>query len=108
MDAVFVANDQMSLSVLQVAHHRGLRVPHDLAVVGFDNIPEAPYFWPPLTSIQQNLHELGCTAVQQVVHMIKISRESEDSYPPKPVWLKPQLIIRESSDKNLYLQNLSA
>jgi LacI family transcriptional regulator len=97
MDAVFVANDQMALSVLQVACRRGLRVPQDLAVVGFDAIPEAAYFCPPLTTIQQNLHELGCIAAKQAIHMIEVSRESENSYEPESIWLKPQLIVRESS-----------
>jgi LacI family transcriptional regulator len=107
MDAVFVANDQMALSVLQIAHRRGLSVPQDLAVVGFDNIPETAYFWPPLTSVQQDLHELGCMAVQQIVHAIEASRESEDVYEPDVVWLKPQLIVRESSQK-INLHNLKA
>ena len=97
MDAVFVANDQMALSVLQVACRRGLRVPQDLAVVGFDAIPEAAYFCPPLTTIQQNLHELGCIAAKQAIHMIEVSRESENSYEPESIWLKPQLVVRESS-----------
>jgi LacI family transcriptional regulator len=101
MDAVFVANDQMALSVLQVAHRRGLSVPQDLAVVGFDNIPEAAYFWPPLTSVQQDLHELGCVAVQQVVRLIEAGRDSEEVYQPETVLLKPKLIIRQSSQKNI-------
>jgi LacI family transcriptional regulator len=100
MDAVFVANDQMALSVLQVAHRRGLNVPQELAVVGFDDLPEAAYFWPSLTSVQQDLHELGCVAVQQVVRLIEASREAEDVYEPEAVWLRPQLIIRESSQRN--------
>ena len=97
MDAVFVANDQMALSALQVACRQGLRVPQDLAVVGFDAIPEAAYFCPPLTTVQQNLHELGCLAARQVVQMIAASRETEDSYEPESIWLKPELIVRESS-----------
>jgi LacI family transcriptional regulator len=97
MDAVFVANDQMALSVSQVACRKGLRIPQDLAIVGFDAIPESAYFWPPLTTVRQNLHELGCVAVQEVIHMIEASRESERVYKPETVWLKPQLIIRESS-----------
>jgi LacI family transcriptional regulator len=100
MDAVFVANDQMALSVLQVAHQRGLSLPQELAVVGFDNLPEAAYFCPPLTSVQQDLHELGCVAVQQVVRMIETGWEAEDVYEPEMIWLKPQLIVRESSQRN--------
>jgi LacI family transcriptional regulator len=97
MDAVFVANDQMALSVLQVACRTGLRVPQDLAVVGFDAMPESAYFWPPLTTVRQNLHELGCMAAKQVVHMIEASREPETVYEPESIRLKPQLIVRESS-----------
>lgn len=97
MDALFVANDQMALGVLQIACRRGLKVPHDLAVVGFDAIPEAAYFWPPLTTVQQNLHELGCTAVKQVIGLIEANREPERVHEPETVWLKPQLIVRGSS-----------
>lgn len=95
MDAVFVANDQMALAVLHVAHRQGRRVPDDLGVAGFDNIAEAAYFWPPLTTIRQNLHELGSTAVQQVARMI----EAEEGGEPETVWLKPELVVRESSLK---------
>ncbi len=101
MDALFVANDQMALSVLYVAYQRGMRVPQDLAVVGFDSIPEAAYFCPPLTTIHQNFHELGAIAVQQVAQMIEASRASETVYEPEMVWLKPQLITRESSSVSL-------
>jgi DNA-binding LacI/PurR family transcriptional regulator len=97
MNAVFVANDQMALSVLQVACRKKLRVPQDLAVVGFDGIPEAAYFCPPLTTVQQNLHELGCTALEQVICTIEARRGGENHYEPGIVWLKPELIVRESS-----------
>ena len=97
MDAVFVANDQMALSVLRVARQRGLKVPQDLAVVGFDGMPEGAYFCPALTTMHQNLHELGCLAVQQVVQIIEANQESETVYEPGVTWLKPRLIIRESS-----------
>ena len=56
MDAVFVANDQMALSVMQAACQRGIAIPRDLGVVGFDNISESAYFWPPLTTIEQDQH----------------------------------------------------
>jgi DNA-binding LacI/PurR family transcriptional regulator len=54
MDVVFVANVQMAFGVLQSACQRGLRSPEDLGIVGFDNIAESPYFWPPLTTIQKD------------------------------------------------------
>ena len=59
MDAVFVANDQMALSVLRESCRRGIRVPEQLAVIGFDNIPESGYFYPSLTTISQDLQLLG-------------------------------------------------
>jgi LacI family transcriptional regulator len=97
MDAVFVANDQMALSVLLVASRLGRRVPDDLAVVGFDAIPESAYFTPPLTTIQQDSKELGRTAVRQIVHMIDAGQGSAAPHQHETVWLKPQLVVRESS-----------
>jgi LacI family transcriptional regulator len=97
MDAVFVGNDQMALSVAQAAHQRGMRIPQDLGIVGFDGIPEAAYYWPPLTTIQQDVHQLGCTAVQEVVRMIEATQDLHTTHPPTTIWLKPQLIVRQSS-----------
>ena len=97
MDAVFVANDQMALGVLQVACRRGLRVPQDLAVVGFDGIPESAFFWPPLTTMKQDLHRLGCIAVEQALQAIEAHQESKGEYEPQTILLKPRLIVRESA-----------
>lgn len=96
MDAVFSANDQMALSVLHVAHRRGLRVPQDLAVVGFDNIVESAYFWPSLTTVNHNQHELGCQAVQELVNQIEAMRRG-DPILPRTILLPTDLIVRESS-----------
>ena len=96
-EAVFVGNDQMALSVLLVACRRGLSVPHDLAVVGFDGIPEVGYVWPPLTTVHQDLYALGRTAVEHIVRAIDDSRQSQSERPPETVWLQPRLIVRESS-----------
>ena len=71
MDAVFVANDQMALSVLQTAHKRGLRIPENLGVVGFDNIAESAYFWPALTTIQQDQYEVAKVAVEEIIRIIE-------------------------------------
>jgi LacI family transcriptional regulator len=96
MDAVFVANDQMALSVLQIANRRGLRIPQDLAVVGFDNMAESAYFWPALSTINHNQHELGCRAVQELVKQIEAVRRNE-KLEPQNILLSPELIVRESS-----------
>ena len=96
MDAVFAANDQMALPVLRIAHHREIRVPQKLAVVGFDNFAESAYFWPALTSINQNHYELGCRAVQELVAQIEAAHRNQE-IEPRHISLVPELIIRESS-----------
>ena len=74
MDAVFAANDQMALSLIAVARRTGRMVPDNLAVVGFDGIAESAYFSPPLTTVQQDLHQLGARAVQQLVSIVEALR----------------------------------
>jgi DNA-binding LacI/PurR family transcriptional regulator len=99
LDAVFVSNDQMSLGVYRAAGKLGLRVPDDLGVVGFDNIPETPFFSPPLTSIDQHSRDLGGMAVRQIVEQIKNpQRGTEEELASS--WVKPELIVRESSIRN--------
>jgi LacI family transcriptional regulator len=96
MDAVFAGNDQMALSVLQMAHRRGLCVPQDLAVIGFDNMAESAYFWPALSTINHSLYELGCRAVQETVEQIESVRRDE-KLEPQNILLSPELIVREST-----------
>lgn len=98
MDAVFVANDQMALSVLRETCRRGISVPDQLAVVGFDNIPESAYFHPSLTTISQDLQLLGEQAVQNMVEMIQ-SRQQEQPILAQSQFIQPTLVIRESSQK---------
>ncbi len=74
LDAVFVANDQMAYSVYQVAARKGIRIPEDLGVVGFDGLAETAFMWPPLTTVYQNLIQLGRTAVEFVVANIESQR----------------------------------
>jgi LacI family transcriptional regulator len=98
MDAVFVANDQMALSVLSEANRRGIRVPEQLAVVGFDNIPESAYFYPSLTTISQDLQLLGEQAVQNIVEMIQARQENQPVV-AQSRFIQPVLVVRESSKK---------
>jgi LacI family transcriptional regulator len=97
MDAVFVSNDQMALGVLQAAHQLGLRVPEDLGVIGFDNIPEAGYFYPPLTTIRQKLMDQGKIMVQRLIEMIEAKRNKTALSPAVTIILQPELMIRKSS-----------
>jgi LacI family transcriptional regulator len=96
MDGLFVANDQMALSVLQLAHRRTMAIPRDLAIAGFDNITESPYFWPALTTINHNHHELGCRAIQELVSRIEAVHHNE-KIEPQSILLQTELIVRQSS-----------
>ncbi|WIB13221.1 substrate-binding domain-containing protein [Curtobacterium sp. MCPF17_052] len=59
VDAVFAGNDQMALGVLHAFAEEGLRVPDDIAVIGFDDVPEAAHFTPPLTTVRQDFQAMG-------------------------------------------------
>jgi LacI family transcriptional regulator len=96
MDAIFVANDQMALGVLRAAIQHGIRVPEQLAVIGFDNIPESAYFYPSLTTIYQNLQLLGEQATQNIIEMIQ-ARQDNQSINTQSRFITPTLIVRESS-----------
>ena len=100
MDAVFVGNDQMALSVIQVAQQKGLRIPEDIGLVGFDDIPESAYFCPPLTTIQQDQYSLAKLAVEEVIKTIEADRNGIDPGEPKTIVLPPTLIVRQSSLRN--------
>jgi DNA-binding LacI/PurR family transcriptional regulator len=91
IDAVFVANDQMALGAMYYAAQQGLRVPQDLAFVGFDSIPESAYFSPSLTTINPHQNQMGSEAVHQLVRLI----HNEE---PEVIVLDPELIVRDSSE----------
>lgn len=96
MDAVFVCNDQMALGAMKVARQMGRQIPQDLAVVGYDNIPESPYFSPALSTIRQGITEMGRQGVKQLLTMIN---DDEDGL-VRSIVLQPELIVRESSVAN--------
>jgi LacI family transcriptional regulator len=97
MDAIFVGNDQMALSVLQTAAEQGIRVPDDLAVIGFDGIPESEFYSPPLSTVYQNQDELGRVAVQELVRLVDEKLKDEEVIQPSQISLKPELIVRAST-----------
>jgi DNA-binding LacI/PurR family transcriptional regulator len=98
IDAVFVSNDQMALGALQAARRLGLQVPKDLGIVGFDDIPEAAYFYPSLTTVRQNTQKLGALAVQQI-HTLIQAEQRDKALEPGIGWVKPRLIVRKSSTR---------
>jgi DNA-binding LacI/PurR family transcriptional regulator len=96
--AVFAGNDQMALGVLRAFHERGVRVPDDVSVVGFDDIPEATYLWPPLTTIRQDFDEVGRRCIAALLRVIEADRRDgrPDRPEPAPV-VSPSLIVRSST-----------
>jgi LacI family transcriptional regulator len=97
IDAVFACSDQIALGALGVAHQAGRRVPDDLAIVGFDDIPESAFFWPSLTTVHQQLIDAGCLAVTNLHHMIESNRSDRGLIEPEVTTLTPELIVRRSS-----------
>jgi len=95
-DAVFVSNDQMALGVLKAADQLGRRVPDDLGVVGFDDIPEAAFFKPALTTVRHDLLELGRLAVRELHRVIQAHQSGQPATAMSLV-LQPQLVVRESA-----------
>lgn len=85
--AFFCSNDEMALGVLHAAHSLSVRVPEDISVIGFDDIPAAEHFWPPLTTVRQDFAELGRRCVQMLLG------GRDDS----TVDVQPHLIVRRSS-----------
>jgi LacI family transcriptional regulator len=97
MDSIFVANDQMALSVIQAANQKKLRIPEDIGVVGFDNITESAYFCPPLTTIQIDQYNVGKVAVEEIVKIIESGWQEQEPADPKSIMLTPTLVVRQSS-----------
>jgi len=89
--AVFSANDQMALGVMHALGTRGIRIPGDVSVVGFDDIPEAEHFTPPLTTVRQDFSELGRTVMSTLLEVILDESLAEAAHPV------PVLVPRESS-----------
>jgi DNA-binding LacI/PurR family transcriptional regulator len=83
--AIFAANDQTALGVLRALAEQGRRVPEDVSVVGFDDLPESEFFLPPLTTVRQDFAEVGRRAVEVVLG-------SEEQH----VLVQPELTVRAS------------
>jgi DNA-binding LacI/PurR family transcriptional regulator len=90
--AIFVANDQMALGVLRALHLAGREVPRDVSLVGFDDIPEARYLTPPLTTVRQDFDEVGRRSLLLLLQAIDPGAEAS----PR-VTVTPELIVREST-----------
>jgi LacI family transcriptional regulator len=93
--AIFASNDDMAAAVVSLAHRRGLDVPRDLTVVGFDDAPQATTTWPELTTIRQPIADMSRAAVLQLVEDIRIRREGRH-FAPRHTQMSFKLISRES------------
>ena len=92
--AILGANDQMAIGAIHAAWRRGLRVPHDLSVVGFDDIPVANYLAPALTTVRQPIAEMGRRTAATLIDLLEGER---DASPIGDFCLQPELIIRDSA-----------
>ncbi len=93
--AIFAGNDAMAVGAYQAAFQRGLSIPKDISIIGYDDISLASYMIPPLTTIHQTKDELGKLAVEQLLHRM----DNPDGEPTLTV-LTPKLIERQSVKPN--------
>ena len=89
--AVFAANDQMALGFMHACRELGLSIPGDMSVVGFDDIPEAAHFFPPLTTVRQSFTEIGRRAISLLLAELRGDTRLEHGQ------IEPELIVRESA-----------
>ncbi|GAA1964237.1 LacI family DNA-binding transcriptional regulator [Agromyces allii] len=89
--AYVAANDQMAIGAMLALKERGLRIPEDVSVVGIDDIPEAAYLDPPLTTLRNDFEAQGRAAVHQLLALIEQSEPRPVTVPP------PLLVVRRSS-----------
>lgn len=92
--AIFACNDSMAAGVIHAAFERGIQIPQDLSVAGFDDVPLARQLWPSLTTIHQPMRKMGHMAMQQLLTMIR----GDESENPEQSILKYELIVRASTD----------
>jgi len=92
-DAVFAASDAMALGAMTAAQRAGLRVPQDVAVVGYDDSPLAQFSDPPLSSVRQPIEEMGREMARAMLAQLGASRQV-----PRSVVLATELVVRGSSE----------
>jgi len=90
--AVFAYNDLSAIGAIRALTDVGLRVPQDVSVVGFDDIPTAAFYSPSLTTVRQPLRDMG-----QIAASTLLGRLNESTEPPATIAVEPELIVREST-----------
>lgn len=89
--AIFAQNDRMAVGAIRMAREAGLSVPHDVSVIGYDDIPLTSFFDPPLTTIRQPMDQIGKISAQLLIETVK-----NINYEPRIVRLEPELIERNT------------
>ncbi len=92
--ALFAYNDIAAIGAIRAIQEEGLRIPHDVSVVGFDDIPWAAFHTPSLTTVRQPLSKMGQIAAETLISMIERSSEQEH---PSEIAIEPTLVVREST-----------
>jgi len=91
--AVIAFNDIMAYGAMHVIYQHGLRIPDDISVIGFDDIPTSAYIIPPLTTVALPTHQMG----QLAMHLLRRIQAGEDMRLAEPIILESPLVIREST-----------
>ncbi len=91
--AIFTSNDHQALGAIKALNEKKIRVPQDMSIIGFDNIPESAYFSPALTTVHQDFDELGKLAVERMLIQLK-EATTHDS-----ITITPKLVVRESTQQ---------
>ncbi len=92
--AIFASNDVSAFGVLDAVRAHGLRVPEDISVVGFDDVPQAAHVNPPLTTVRQPLEQMGRAAAHMLLEIIR-----DPEYQPQRIELATELIVRGTTQK---------
>ena len=90
--ALFAYNDVSAMGAIRAMHEQGLRIPQDISVMGFDDIPGAAFHVPGLTTVRQPLNRMGEVAAQSLLERI----ENKKEYPPE-IAIEPELVVRDST-----------
>lgn len=88
--AVFAGNDQMALGIISALRTHGIRVPQDVSIVGFDDLPESAFYDPPLTTVRQDFIEVAHRALGYLISQI------DGNGLPQPDAVAPELVVRSS------------
>jgi LacI family transcriptional regulator len=90
--ALFAYNDMSAIGAIRALQEQGLRVPQDISVMGFDDIPGAAFHFPSLTTVRQPLNRMGEVAAQCLLDRIEGNKEY-----PSDIAIEPELVVREST-----------